>query len=123
MSRFDRLAAAVSRALGKPAATALAVVVVLVWAVTGPVFHFSDTWQLVANTGTTVVTFLMVFVLQNTQMRDTDAIHLKLDELLRAVGSARTELARAEEMSEAELRERTAEIKRAAEAEGDRRGS
>src|ERR671934_3125769 len=86
---FARLATATARAMGHPTAFVLAVLIILGWAVTGPLFHFSDTWQLVINTGTTIVTFLMVFLIQNTQNRDTKALHLKLDELLRAVQGAR----------------------------------
>jgi low affinity Fe/Cu permease len=74
---------------GSPPAFILALAVILIWAISGPIFHFSDTWQLIINTGTTIVTFLMVFLIQNTQNRDTRAMHLKLDELLRAVQGAR----------------------------------
>ena len=80
-----------------------ATAVVLVWALAGHYFHYSDTWQLVINTGTTIVTFLMVFLMQNTQNRDAKAIHLKLDELLRGVKNARTGLVRLEELTEEEL--------------------
>ena len=86
---FRKFAQNTSNATGTPWAFLLAVAVVLVWAITGPIFGFSDTWQLVINTGTTIVTFLMVFLIQNTQNRDTRALHLKLDELLRAVPDAR----------------------------------
>ncbi len=79
--------------------------VVIVWAVTGPIFHYSDTWQLVINTGTTVVTFLMVFLIQNTQNRDSEAIHVKLDELIRAVEGARNRLLDLEDCDEKELTE------------------
>jgi low affinity Fe/Cu permease len=81
----------------------LAAAIIVIWAVTGPLFGFSDTWQLVINTGTTIVTFLMVFLIQNTQNRDAKAIHLKLDELIRAVAEARTGMVDLEEMSEDEL--------------------
>ena len=84
---------------------ALAALIVLTWAVTGPIFHFSDTWQLVINTGTTIVTFLMVFLIQNTQNRDSEAVQLKLDELLRATRGAHTALLDIEELSEEELDE------------------
>ena len=100
---FRRFAAAVSSACGTPWAFILALGVIIVWAVTGPVFGFSDTWQLVINTGTTVVTFLMVFLIQNTQNRDAKAIHLKLDELIRGVEGARTRLVDLEELSDEEL--------------------
>src|SRR5256886_4755426 len=81
-----------SIALGSAWAFAGAVLVILVWIITGPMFHFSDTWQLVINTATTIVTFLMVFLIQNTQNRDAKAVHLKLDELIRALKDARNEL-------------------------------
>lgn len=81
----------------------LAVAVVLVWALTGPVFGWSDTWQLVINTGTTIITFLMVFLIQSTQSRDTRALHLKLDELIRVNKEARNTLVNLEDMSEAEI--------------------
>jgi low affinity Fe/Cu permease len=89
--------------VGSPGAFAGAVVVVLVWAVAGHYFHYSDTWQLVINTGTTIVTFLMVFLMQNTQNRDAKAIHLKLDELLRGVRNARTGFVHLEDLTEEEL--------------------
>ena len=80
---FSRLARRLSRAMGQPLTFAVAILIVIIWAIVGPVFHFSDTWQLVINTGTSVVTFLMVFLIQNTQNRDSDAIQVKLDELIR----------------------------------------
>ena len=100
---FARFAKATAKHSGQPVTFALAVLVIVVWAVTGPVFHFSDTWQLVINTGTTVVTFLMVFLIQNTQNRDSVAMQIKLDELLRAVKSAHTALADLEDLTEEEL--------------------
>ena len=88
---------------GSPAAFILAVSVVIIWALLGPVFDYSDTWQLVINTGTTIITFLMVFLIQNTQNRDTKALHLKLDELIRATEGAHTVLLDMEELSDKEL--------------------
>jgi low affinity Fe/Cu permease len=93
-----------SLVLGSAWAFVGAVLVVLVWVLTGPTFHFSDTWQLVINTATTVVTFLMVFLIQNTQNRDTKAIHLKLDEMIRAVKGARNQLLDLENLSDEELK-------------------
>ena len=87
---FRQFAATTSRVVGSPWAFLAAAGVILSWALSGPMFGFSDTWQLVINTGTTIVTFLMVFLIQNTQNRDAKAIHLKLDELIRGVGGART---------------------------------
>jgi low affinity Fe/Cu permease len=82
----------------------MAILVIVVWAATGPTFHFSDTWQLIINTGTTIVTFLMVFIIQNTQNRDAKAVHLKLDEIIRAIKGARNELVDLEELSDEELK-------------------
>jgi low affinity Fe/Cu permease len=100
---FNRIAASTARLVGTYWAFLLAVVVVVVWALTGPLFGFSDTWQLVINTGTTIVTFLMVFLIQNTQNRDNLAIHLKLDELIHAVKRARDEMIDIEELTDSEL--------------------
>src|SRR5437879_9551730 len=89
-----------------------AVFVIFVWLVTGPTFHFSDTWQLIINTATTIITFLMVFLIQNTQNRDAKAMHLKLDELIRAVKGARNQLVDLEEMSDEELAKLEKEFQR-----------
>jgi low affinity Fe/Cu permease len=100
---FRRFAHTTAEVVGRPLAFILAVAVIALWAVTGPIFHFSDTWQLVINTGTTIITFLMVFLIQNTQNRDAHAIHLKLDELIRANKSARNELLALESLSDGDL--------------------
>jgi low affinity Fe/Cu permease len=100
---FRKFANAVSNIVGTPWIFIIAVLIVVVWAVSGPMFGFSDTWQLVINTGTTIITFLMVFLIQNTQNRDAKAIHLKLDELIRGVKGARTGLVNLEELSDLEL--------------------
>ena len=98
--------------MGSPYAFLSGVVIVAVWAATGRVFHYSDTWQLVINTGTTIVTFLMVFLIQNTQNRDAKAMHLKLDELIRAVASARNRLVHLEDLSDADLAKLEEEFKK-----------
>lgn len=103
LSWFTRAAKWASRAAGRPSTFILAVAIIVIWAVTGPLFHFSDTWQLVINTGTTIITFLMVFLIQNTQNRDTEALQIKLDELLRAVGAARNTMIDLEELDDEEL--------------------
>lgn len=100
---FERISAGVAMACGQPSAFILAFAIILVWALTGPIFGWSDTWQLVINTGTTIVTFLMVFLIQNAQNRDASAIQAKLDELIRAGGKARNEFIGIEHLSEAEL--------------------
>jgi len=100
---FARFASAAARRAGQPAAFGIACLIILAWALTGPVFHFSDTWQLVINTGTTIVTFLMVFLIQNTQNRDSEAMHLKLDELIRANREAHNALLDLEELTEQDL--------------------
>ena len=102
-SWFEAFASRTAQFTGRPLSFLLAFLVVLAWAVTGPVFHYSDTWQLVINTGTTIVTFLMVFLIQNTQNRDTIALQLKLDELILATHGARNSLACIEDGSEEDM--------------------
>jgi low affinity Fe/Cu permease len=102
-SRFTRLAKATARVTGRPGTFILAVTVIGVWLVTGPLFRFSDTWQLVINTGTTIITFLMVFLIQATQNRDAEAVQVKLDELLRATAGAHNALLDLEQLEEREL--------------------
>ena len=102
-SPFSRFAKGTARATGHPIAFMVAVLIVLAWAITGPIFGFSDTWQLVINTGTTIATFLMVFLIQNTQNRDSAAVQLKLDELIRAVAGAHNALLDLEELTEEDL--------------------
>lgn len=102
-SRFSRLAKATARLTGRPATFSLAVSVILAWLLTGPLFRFSDTWQLVINTGTTIITFLMVFLIQATQNRDSEAVQVKLDELLRATAGAHNALLDLEQLEEREL--------------------
>ena len=100
---FTRVATAISAAAGQPFTAILAMVVVLVWALSGPMFAFSDTWQLVINTGTTIVTFLMVFLIQNTQNRDAAAMQAKLDELIRSVDQARGQFIGIEHLTEEQI--------------------
>ncbi len=101
--RFGQFAAKASAWLGSKLAFLFAGLVIVAWAITGPIFRYSDTWQLVINTGTTIVTFLMVFLIQNTQNRDARAINLKLDELIRAIDKARDQMMNIEKLSDAEL--------------------
>jgi low affinity Fe/Cu permease len=109
---FRLFATRVAEWVGTPLAFALGLAAIALWAVTGGVFHYSDTWQLVINTGTTIVTFLMVFLIQNTQNRDARAIHLKLDELLRAMKGARTAMVALEMCTDEELAELQEEFER-----------
>lgn len=102
-SRFARVSRKVSRIAGHSGSFVLACALVLIWAVTGPFFHFSETWQLVINTGTTIVTFLMVFLIQGSQNTETEALQIKLDELIRAVDAARNRMLALEDLDEAEL--------------------
>ena len=100
---FRVFARKTSNVLGSAWAFVLALLIIVIWAVTGPTFHYSDTWQLIINTGTTIVTFLMVFLIQNTQNRDAKAVHLKLDEIIRAIKGARNELVDLEDLSDEDL--------------------
>jgi low affinity Fe/Cu permease len=111
---FHRFALRVSSLVGTPTAFLLALGAIVVWSVTGPLFHFSDTWQLVINTGTTIVTFLIVFLIQNTQNRDSKALHLKLDELILHLKGPRNQLLNVEDLSDKELERLHAEYERAA---------
>ena len=103
-SLFNKLAKATSTATGKPITFCLALGIIVVWGISGPIFHFSDTWQLVINTGTTIITFLMVFLIQNTQNRDSEAIHLKLDALIMAIEAADDEMIDIEGLDTEELK-------------------
>lgn len=103
LSWFTRIAKSISRAAGRPLTFIMALAIVLTWALTGPLFNFSDTWQLVINTGTTIITFLMVFLIQNTQNRDTEALQIKLDELIRSMDTARNTMIDLEELDDEEL--------------------
>ena len=101
---FHNLAASAAQAVGSAYSFLAAIAIILIWGVTGPMFQYSDTWQLIINTGTTIVTFLMVFLIQNTQNRDAKAIHLKLNELVHAIKGAHNELIEVEKMSDEELK-------------------
>jgi low affinity Fe/Cu permease len=116
---FRKFASKVSEATGSAWAFIAAVAIIVVWAVTGPLFRFSEVWQLVINTGTTIITFLMVFLIQNTQNRDSKAIHLKLDELLHAVEGARNGMVDLEDLSDEQLKQLQAEFARLREEAGD----
>jgi low affinity Fe/Cu permease len=100
---FRRFSHKTAEAVGSPYAFIISLIVIIVWIITGPVFHYSDTWQLIINTATTIITFLMVFLIQNSQNRDSKAFHLKLNELIKGVKGARTELVNLEEMSDEDL--------------------
>jgi low affinity Fe/Cu permease len=109
---FGVFARKTSSVLGTAWVFVCAILIIVVWAMTGPTFHYSDTWQLIINTGTTIVTFLMVFLIQNTQNRDAKAVHLKLDELIRALGPARNKLVELEKLSDDELKNLEQEFER-----------
>jgi low affinity Fe/Cu permease len=102
-SWFTRLTKGTAHVTGRSSTFILAMLVILAWAITGPIFRFSDTWQLVINTGTTIITFLMVFLIQSTQNRDAEAMHVKLDEIIRSIEGAKNELLDLEELEDEEL--------------------
>src|SRR5436309_956887 len=114
---FRKFSHRTSEAVGSSWAFMIAVAIIGVWAMTGPMFHYSDTWQLVINTGTTIITFLMVFLIQNTQNRDAKAIHLKLDELIKATKGAHNSMIDLDKLSDAQLKELEEEYKRICETE------
>ncbi len=118
---FARTSSAI---LGSAWAFAIALLIIVIWGLTGPTFHYSDTWQLIINTGTTIVTFLMVFLIQNTQNRDAKAMHLKLDEIIRALKDARNELVNLEDLSDEDLKkleEQFKQLREKAEVDGKHR--
>jgi low affinity Fe/Cu permease len=122
-SWFTRLTKRTAHASGRPLTFVLAISIVCAWAFTGPLFGFSDTWQLAINTGTTIVTFLMVFLIQSTQNRDGEAVQVKLDEIIRAIGNARNEVLDLEELEEkdlAQIKKTYEELARKARAAGSR---
>jgi low affinity Fe/Cu permease len=120
---FTRIATAIAHVAGQPLAFLLAMSVVLVWGLTGPVFGFSDTWQLVINTGTTIVTFLMVFLIQNSQNRDAAAMQAKLDELIRALRDARPEFIGIEHLPDTEIEEIRANLEEEVNGESGKAGT
>ena len=123
-STFTRFAKAAAHFTGQPMCFVIAALIIVVWAITGPIFKFNDTWQLVINTGTTIITFLMVFLIQNTQNRDTEALQIKLDELIRAIEPASNTLLALEELDDDALekqRKRFAELAKQAREEDDKR--
>ncbi len=110
--QFTRIANVIAMAAGKPLTFIIAIVIVIVWGISGPVFHYSDTWQLVINTGTTIVTFLMVFLIQNSQNRDAAAMQAKLDEILRAIDDARDSFIGIEHLTDTEIEKRRADLEK-----------
>jgi low affinity Fe/Cu permease len=121
VDRFGKFAARSSHYLGSRWAFVVAIGAIVVWGLTGPIFHYSDTWQLVINTGTTIVTFLMVFLIQNTQNRDARAIHLKLNELIHAIDKAKNQMIDVENLSDLELEELTKTYEKIRSSAQDRR--
>ena len=119
---FTRAATAAANAAGRPVAFLLAAGIVIVWAVTGPIFKYSDTWQLVINTGTTIITFLMVFLIQNAQNRDTKALQIKIDEMLFSLNAANNTLLDLEELEDDELEARRKEYCEVAERTREQQG-
>ena len=117
---FSKFTSYLSTMTNRPATFVLAVALVIVWAITGPFFHYSDTWQLVINTSTTIVTFLMVFLIQNTQNREARATQIKLDELLRAITEARTNLVNVDELTDEQLAALEQEFRRLGKGPADR---
>lgn len=120
---FRRFAHKISEAVGSPAAFISAVAIIILWVFSGPIFHFSDTWQLIINTGTTIITFLMVFLIQNTQNRDAKAIHLKLDELIRSAKGARNGMIDLEDLSDEEIEAFRKEFQRFTKQSRERRAA
>ena len=119
---FGRLSRKVARFTGSPTCFLGAVAIVLVWAMTGPMFKFNETWQLVINTGTTIITFLMVFLIQSTQNTDTDALQIKLDELIRAIEGADDKMLALEELDDAQLEDLRQQFNKLAESARDGNG-
>jgi low affinity Fe/Cu permease len=119
---FRKFATKAAEAVGSSWAFLLATLIIVVWALTGPLFHYSDTWQLVINTGTTIITFLMVFLIQNTQNRDAKGIHLKLDELIKATKGARNDVIDLDVLSDKQLKHLEQEYKRLCENNIDKHG-
>ncbi len=109
---FQRISAKAAQWFGSPWAFIAAIILIIVWVVTGPVFHFSDTWQLVANTATNIITFVMVFIIQSSQNRDTKALHLKLDELIRATEGTRNAMVNLEDLSDEQINHLLQEFER-----------
>jgi low affinity Fe/Cu permease len=120
---FRQVAQKTAETAASPGAFLAAVILILIWLASGPLFHYSDTWQLIVNTGTTVITFLIVFLIQNTQTRDTKAIQLKLDELLRSIKAARNELVNLEDLSDEDLDRLREEFSRLATASKEGRST